>query len=292
MKHVLDRRSFLTSLTAATLFQRLSAAEVGLRVASLDWALAETMIALGQKPIAIVAAGDWDRFVVEPPLPSGVVDLGLQQEINFELLASLKPDLILTSPFLQDADPILEKIGATLKLSIFEKGTKPLAQPKELMRILGERLGRAEAARNFLEKAEETFESHRSRIASLRPLPVLLVNFIDARHVRVYGGAGLYQNVLDRIGVVNAWTGETNYWGYSTVGIEKLATTKNLRLIAFEPIQPDARPTLDRSPLWSRLPFVKAGQVSILPSVLMFGAMPSALRFARLLVDHLEAVSK
>jgi iron complex transport system substrate-binding protein len=292
MKPVLDRRSFLTSLTAATLSQRLSAAEVGLRVASLDWALAETMIALGQKPIAIVAAGDWDRFVVEPPLPSGVVDLGLQQEINFELLASLKPDLILTSPFLQDADPILEKIGATLKLSIFEKGTKPLAQPKELMRILGERLARAEAARNFLGKAEETFESHRSRIASLRPLPVLLVNFIDARHVRVYGGAGLYQNVLDRIGVVNAWTAETNYWGYSTVGIEKLATTKNLRLIAFEPIQPDARPTLERSPLWSRLPFVKAGQVSVLPSVLMFGAMPSALRFARLLVDHLETVSK
>jgi ABC-type Fe3+-hydroxamate transport system substrate-binding protein len=292
MKPVLDRRSFLTSLTAATLSQRLSAAEVGLRVASLDWALAETMIALGQKPIAIVAAGDWDRFVVEPPLPSGVVDLGLQQEINFELLASLKPDLILTSPFLQDADPILDKIGATLKLSIFEKGTKPLAQPKELMRILGERLARAEAARNFLGKAEETFESHRSRIASLRPLPVLLVNFIDARHVRVYGGAGLYQNVLDRIGVVNAWTAETNYWGYSTVGIEKLATTKNLRLIAFEPIQPDARPTLERSPLWSRLPFVKAGQVSVLPSVLMFGAMPSALRFARLLVDHLETVSK
>jgi iron complex transport system substrate-binding protein len=292
MKHRLDRRRFLSSLTAASVFQGLAAAEVGLRVASLDWALAETMIALGQKPIAIVAASDWDRFVVEPPLPSGVVDLGLQQEINFELLASLKPDLILTSPFLQDADPLLEKIGATLKLSIFEKGTKPLAQPKELMRILGDRLGRAEAARNFLGKAEETFESYRSRIASLSSLPVLLVNFIDARHVRVYGGAGLYQNVLDRIGVVNAWTAETNYWGYSTVGIEKLATTKNLRLIAFEPIQPDARPTLERSPLWSRLPFVQAGHVSVLPSVLMFGAMPSALRFARLLVDHLEAVSK
>jgi iron complex transport system substrate-binding protein len=292
MKHRLDRRRFLSSLTAASVFQGLAGAEVGLRVASLDWALAETMIALGQKPIAIVAASDWDRFVVEPPLPSGVVDLGLQQEINFELLASLKPDLILTSPFLQDADPLLEKIGATLKLSIFEKGTKPLAQPKELMRILGDRLGRAEAARNFLGKAEEAFESYRSRIASLNPLPVLLVNFIDARHVRVYGGAGLYQNVLDRIGVVNAWTAETNYWGYSTVGIEKLATTKNLRLIAFEPIQPDARPTLERSPLWSRLPFVQAGHVSVLPSVLMFGAMPSALRFARLLVDHLEAVSK
>src|SRR5580700_5131183 len=158
MKLPVDRRRFLSTLTMATVLSRFAWSEPGLRVASLDWALAETMLAIGQEPIAIVAASDWDRFVVEPPLPYGVVDLGLQQEINFELLASLKPDLILTSPFLQDADPILQKIGATLKLSIFEKGTKPLAQPKELMRILGERLGRAEAARNFLAKAEETFE--------------------------------------------------------------------------------------------------------------------------------------
>jgi ferric hydroxamate transport system substrate-binding protein len=292
MKLSLDRRRFLSSLTAATLLQRLAAADVRLRVASLDWALAETMIALGQKPIAIVAASDWDRFVVEPPLPSGVADLGLQQEINFELLASLKPDLILTSPFVQDAEPILEKIGNTLRLSIFEKGTKPLAQPLLLTKTLGERLGCADAAGAFLAAAEQLLDSYRTRVAALHPLPVLLVNFIDARHVRVYGGAGLYQNVLDRIGVVNAWAGETNYWGYSTVGIEKLATPKNLRLIAFEPIQPDARPTLQRSPLWSRLPFVEAGQVSVLPSVFMFGAMPSALRFARLLVERLEAVSK
>lgn len=261
-------------------------------MAALDWALAETMLALGHPPIAIVAASDWNRFVVEPPLPSGVVDLGLHPEINFELLASLRPDLILTSPFVQDLEPVVRKIADTLRLSIFEPGTVPLAQPRVLTRTLGARLGRAAAAERFLADAEHRLDRHRARVKALDPRPVLLVTFVDARHVRVYGGAGLYQNVLDRIGLVNAWTGETNYWGYATVGIERLATDRDLRLIAFEPIPPDAAPTLRRSPLWARLPFVQAGHVSMLPSVLMFGAMPSALRFARLLVEHLERLSR
>lgn len=250
------------------------------------------MIALGHHPIAIVAASDWNRFVVEPPLSPGIADLGLQPEINFELLASLQPDLILTSPFVQRLEPVLQRIAPIARFSIFEPGAIPLAQPRTLTRSLGERLNRVDEADSILATADRMFDLYRTRIRAITPPPVLLVNFIDARHVRVYGGAGLYQNVLDRIGVSNAWTGTTNYWGYSTIGIEKLATTTDLQLVAFEPIPPDTRPTLARSPIWSRLPFVRAGHVAVLPSVLMFGAMPSALRFARLLVEHLERVSR
>jgi hypothetical protein len=94
-----NRRQFITNLAALPILSQRAANRCGLRVAAMDWALAETMIALGHRPIAIVAANDWNRFVVEPSLPAGIVDLGLQPEINFELLASLDPDLILTSPF-------------------------------------------------------------------------------------------------------------------------------------------------------------------------------------------------
>jgi ferric hydroxamate transport system substrate-binding protein len=288
----LDRRQFLASLALSPFLPRLAGDKTTLRVASLDWALAETMFALGHKPIAILDAASWNKFVVEPPLPPGVADLGLSTEINFELLASLKPDLILTSPFVQELTPSLRRIGETLSLSVFEPASAPFAQQRALTRTLGERLGSSETAENYLAGAEQIFDSYRARITALHPLPVLLVNFMDGRHVRVCGGSGLYQNVLDRIGVTNSWTGETNYWGYSTVGIEKLATGQNLRLIAFEPIPADTYPTLQRSPLWSQLPFVKAGHVSVLPTVLMFGALPSALRFARLLVEHLESLPK
>jgi len=291
----LDRRQFLARLAISPLLSLLPALAVdktALRVASLDWALAETMLALGHNPIAIVDAASWNKFVVEPLLPAGIIDLGLSTEINFELLAALKPDLILTSPFVQELEPALQRIGQTLDLSVFEKSAVPFAQQQVLTHTLAERLGRSEVASAFLAGAEKQFDSYRARISALHPLPVLLLNFMDGRHVRVYGGSGLYQNVLERIGVSNAWTGETNYWGYSTVGIEKLATSQNLRLIAFEPIPPDTQPTLARSPLWSQLPFVKARQVSVLPPVLMFGAIPSALRFARLIIELLEGLKK
>jgi iron complex transport system substrate-binding protein len=283
---VVNRRRFLASLSALPWLASRSTLASALRVAALDWALAETMIALGHNPIAIVAASDWNRFVVEPQLPAGIADLGLQPEINFELLASLAPDLILTSPFLQDLEPGLRRIATTLRLSIFEPGKTPLAQPRALMRLLGERLGRVDVAEAYLAKAEQTFDDYRTRIQARPPRPLLLVSFLDSRHVRVYGGAGLYQNVLDRIGLSNAWTADTNYWGYSTVGIERLATTHDVELITFEPVLPDIQATLQHSPLWTKLPFVQAGRTTTLPSVLMFGAMPSALRFARLLVGH------
>ncbi len=284
------RRRIAAGAVLATLLPRAMAARASLRVACLDWALTETLLALGRPPIAIVAAADWRRFAAMPPLPDTVADLGLQPEINFELLAMLRPDLILTSPFVAHLEPTLERIARTLRISIFEKGDVPLAQPRAIARILGERLDCVNEARRFLVDAERRFDEYRERLGRLHVPPLLLVNFMDGRHVRVYGGAGLYQNVLDRIGLSNAWNGDTNYWGYATVGIERLAIAKKLRLIAFEPIPPDAVPTLQRSPLWSRLPFVKGGQVSVLPPVLMFGAMPSALRFADLLVGHLEGL--
>jgi len=279
-------------LAALWLVPREADASTNLRVASMDWALTETMLALGRKPLAIVAAVDWRRFVVEPALPAGVADLGLQQEINLELLASLEPNLILSSPFLANLEPALQRIAKTVSLSIFEKAALPLSQPRVLAEKLGLLLDCEAAARRYLALAEQKFDEYRKRVAGLGTRPVLLVNFIDARHVRVYGGSGLFQNVLDRLGVVNAWTGATNYWGFSTLGIEQLATDKDLRLITFEPIPADALPTLERSPLWSMLPFVRAKRVSVLPAVFMFGAMPSALRFARLLVAALEGTSR
>jgi ABC-type Fe3+-hydroxamate transport system substrate-binding protein len=281
------RREFLACLALSPIAPPLAGAAAGRpRVAVLDWALMETMLAIGHPPIAVVAASDWNRSDIGPRLPAGVADLGLSPEINFELLASLKPDLIVMSPFVEQLEPVLKRIAPTWNLSVFEPAATPLQHQRELTRMLGARLGRADDAERYVADAERRLDEIRRHFAARPKRPVLLVNFIDARHVRVYGGSGLYQNVLDRIGLVNAWTRQTNYWGYATLGIERLATTSDLQLIAFDPIPADAQSTLARSPLWTELPFVKAGRFSILPSVLMFGALPSALRLARLLDEH------
>ena len=72
-------------------------------VVSLDYGLASTMLALGSVPRAIAALRNWPEWVVEPSMPPDVVDVGTTSEINLEVLTSLRPSLILSTPFLATA---------------------------------------------------------------------------------------------------------------------------------------------------------------------------------------------
>ncbi len=118
--------------------------------------------------------------------------------------------------------------------------------------------------------------------------PLILASFIDARHLRVYGGAGICQQVLDRLGLKNAWPGNVSYWGYATVGVEALAVLGDVHMVVFEPIPAETEATLRRSPLWRRLPFVEAGRFTVLPPILVFGGLPAALHIAELLSSEVS----
>jgi iron complex transport system substrate-binding protein len=257
-------------------------------VVVFDWALAETMIVLGTAPLGVVGAGDWARFVVTPPLSAQTADLGLQQDINFELVAGLHPDLILTSPFLEHLEPQLRRIAPVLNLSIYQDNAAPLALRRSVTTALAQRIGKEREAERYLADADTAFDAARSRLAALGPPPLLIVSFIDARHVRIYGGASLFQNVLSRLGLPNAWRRDVGSFGYATVGVEDLAQAPDCHVVSFDPLPPDVRPALARSTLWASLPFVRAGRLSFLAPTQPFGGMPAALRFTRLLVAALE----
>lgn len=289
----MSRRSLLLGACALPLATAAKAAPAPLRIAALDYGIATTLLALGIVPVGVAAAADWSTWVVEPALPPSVVDLGSDLEVNLEVLASLSPDLILTTPYLAALTPTLERIAPVMMLTIYADGADPLPRAIAGTRKLGGRLGAGNEVDTFLADAERFFDVHAHRLAQLEPRPLALVNFMDARHVRIYGRHSLYADVMERVGVDNAWTGPTNYWGFQTIAIEELARVpEESRLIAFEPLPPDVRPTLDRSPLWKRLPFVASDRVSTLPGVLMFGMVPSAMRFAALIADHLEALAE
>ncbi|MBM7046478.1 iron-siderophore ABC transporter substrate-binding protein [Rhizobium lusitanum] len=291
----LSRRNALLAAAALLAIPRAgyAGAAVSGPIASLDYGLASTLLALGVTPAAIASLADWDRWVVEPKMPAGVVDLGTTNEINLEILASLKPALILTTPYLAPLKPRLEAISPIMELTIYAEGGEALQRSIEATRLLAAAIGRQQQAEDFLTQSEQFFDDCASRVNKLKPPPLTLVNFVDQRHARIYGGTGLYQNVMTRIGLRNAWTGTGNFWGFETIGLEQLATLdQSLRLIAFEPlIPPNILDNLQDSPLWTSLPFVQAGRVSVLPGTLMFGMVQEAERFARILLDHLEKLA-
>jgi iron complex transport system substrate-binding protein len=114
---------------------------------------------------------------------------------------------------------------------------------------------------------------------------------MDARHVRIYGSPGLFHDVLERIGLANAWTERSSEWGLQTVAIEELSRIESAdaRLIAFDPVPPDVLPRLRRSPLWQSLPIARPGHFHVLPPALMFGMVNEAMRFAGLVTRLMES---
>jgi len=287
-----SRRSFLQYATAAAVIPApLFAQTAGARIVSLDYGLASTLLSLGLTPTGISDLADWDRWVVEPAMPTSVVDIGSSFEVDFEILIALKPDIILTTPYLDELLPRLQSVAKVVRLEIFTPESGPvLPAAIAATRKLAVELGCVQEAEAFLAKSDAFFETCRSRLAGRNPPPVALVNFMDARHARIYSNPGLFHNALERIGVRNAWTRGSNYWGFETIGIEDLSTITDphARLIAFDPVPPDVFPKLAQSPLWNGLPFARPGHLSILPPALMFGMVNEAMRFAGLLTDLLE----
>lgn len=290
------RRGFLAAASCALLAPSallaplpLRAAGLPARIVSLDYGLAETLLAMGVTPVAIAEADEWTTWVVDPPLPAGVINLGAALEANIELLHALRPDLILTSPYLARIRPMLERIARTETFAINtpEAGT-PYERSVAATRRLGGMLGRETEAEALIGASAALMTAMRERLAPQADAPLLVVNFMDTRHVRIYGAKSLFNDVIERCGLANGWRGETNYWGFATVGIEQLADVESGRLIYLEPIAPDVLAALARSPLWNSLSFVRAGRVHRMPPALMFGMLPSAMRFARLLNDTLS----
>jgi ferric hydroxamate transport system substrate-binding protein len=286
-----SRRAVLGAALAApfAVGLRPARAERALRVVALDYVLAEQLIALGAPPIAVTDTGEWSKWVVEPPLPTGTVDVGTGLAPNIEVLAALKPDLVLTTDFTSMAEAQIRRFAAVERFSLFSEGGSPLPKATEAMRRMGTLLGLEGRANDYLAETERFFAAAAGHAARFRDMPVLMLSFLDPRHARIYARPGLQQDVFDRLGLANAWQGEGNVWGFATAGIERLAEVGDARVFA-DYMPDDVRAVLERSPLWRELPVVRraGGAIPVMPQVLPFGGVPSARRLARLVLETLE----
>ncbi|MET3598410.1 iron-siderophore ABC transporter substrate-binding protein [Martelella mangrovi] len=289
---IIRRRALLSLLPAALLAPAFSSRAATPRtIACLDYAGASTLLALGVTPAAVASLDGWAQWVGAPAMPEGVADLGSSWEISFEVLAGLKPDLILTTPFLSHLTPRLEPYAPVLSLDVYGPSGGPvLENAAAATRLLGKTVDRAGEAESFLEKAEAIFDDCAERLGKRALPPVAVISFLDERHVRVYSSPGLYDAVLSRLGLANAWQGEANYWGYETVSVADLARIgdPSTRLVIVEPLADDILPRLEHSPLWRALPFVAPERRVMLPPVLLFGMVNEAIRFATLLTEAME----
>ncbi len=276
-----------TGLTAAPAGAPVAESSAAERIAVIDWGLAETLLGIGVIPLAVADIDNYRRWVSEPVLPDAVHDLGLRTEPNLELLAQLDPALILITPQFEGLRDKLEQIAPVKSLSIYRPESDPYENAVDVTRELGELTAHQAEAEALIAELNAQQAALRQRLKDQPQSPLLMVSFIDDRHVRVSGGSSLFTAVLQRLGLTNAWAGTDNYWGYAQVGIEQLATQPEAVLIKLLPMPLDAERALGRSVLWQAMPFVRAGRVHAFAPTWQYGGLPSAQRFTRLLEETL-----
>lgn len=255
--------------------------------ATLDWTIAETLLAIDAPVSSVAQQSDYHQWVGEPRIPESTTDMGLRTQPNLELLAQAPPEQTLISPMFSGLTPRLERIAPVTSFALYSPGTDTWQEMQTLTRQLGELTEHQPQAEALIAETQALMTTLReSRPASP---PLLMVQFMDARHVRVFGENSLYNAVLEQLELPNAWDQSTNAWGFSLVGIEALAAHPDAQLVVVEPLPTGVEEPLTKSGLWQHLPSVREDRVITLSPVWSFGALPSAQRFARTLVTALEA---
>lgn len=257
------------------------------RIATVDWTVAETLLALGVTPLAMGDVESYRAWVGEPRLPAEVVDIGLRMQPNRELLAELKPDLILISPLMASLEPTLSQIAPVQSIALYEPGTDLWQRLHEATLTIAALVGKTAEAERQLAALDRDLARMKGQLPSDLP-PLLLVQFIDERHVRVFGRHSLFEAVMTRLGLRNAWQGETNAWGFAVVSLEQFLALPEASLVVVDPIPVGVSERLQEPGLWRHLPLVKQGKVMHLPAVWSFGGLLAARRFASLLSDALQ----
>lgn len=280
----LTRRQFSAALASALAPGTISAAPAKPRIAVLDWGWAESLLALGLQPVAVAEAPLYGDRVVLPALSLGTIDLGLRSWPNMELLRSLKPDLILSQAGYGVSQARLNEIAPTLALPLYSAERKPLIAAERALKEIAARTGRQQAATDYLQRADARFKEIAAGVGTYDRRPLLIIKFTDDRLIDIYGAGGLFDDVLKRLGLANAFDGPTNNWGFATTGLDAIARYPEARVIIVEPGPPG--PFL-HSALWQSLPAVRHGHMTMIPPTWVFGAFPSAMRFAEVIREGL-----
>jgi ferric hydroxamate transport system substrate-binding protein len=281
-----SRRQFLAGTAVMLSAPALLRAADNPRVATLDWALLETLLAIGANVVAGTELRQFREVAVTPAIPDDVADLGLRGTPNFEVLRFARPELIFSSNFYAWADALMQPIAPVESHAIYKPGESPYVLAEQATIAIGERLHLA-AAKQLTEELAQKLDRHKAAFAAGDGRPVIPINLGDARHFRVFGSDSMFGEVLKRVGLTNAWKGATSYSAAAPVGIETLASIPDAWIVMIPPHPADAIATLSTSAFWNALPAVREKRVLVLGSINPYGALPAAMRFADLLQEGL-----
>ncbi|WP_295898785.1 iron-siderophore ABC transporter substrate-binding protein [uncultured Vibrio sp.] len=259
------------------------------KVVALDWVLTETVLSLGVELKGVADTKGYQQWVVEPSLSSDVIDVGSRREPNLELLTDIKPDVILISKHMAAAYEQLNKIAPVVVYSVYSEKKQPLASAKSITSSLGTLFDKEQRAEQVIKQTNQRLAANGKKVAAAGKAekPLLFARFINDKTLRVHSQGSLAQDTIDAMGLKNDWDEQTNLWGFTTAGTEKLAEHQQANVMIFGPLKREERKKITQSPLWQALEFTRTDSVYELPAIWTFGGLIAAQRFSNHITEQL-----
>lgn len=270
------------------------------RVVVLEWTYAEDLLAVGVQPVGVADVEGYTTWLnVEPALSDDVADVGTRQEPSLESIAALEPDLIIGIQFRHE--PIyddLSSIAPTLLFNPYPEDPSfgQLDEMRQTFLAIAEAVGRTAEAEQVLSDLDASFEEAASALeeAGAAGTPFLLVQAFtsqDQPQMRVFTDTSMASQIMERIGLENAWEGEFDPYGFNTVGVEALTTVDDASF--FYVVQSDDDVFANQwaeNPVWQSLAFVQEGRTYPLGGdTWLFGGPLSSQLIAEKIVDALAS---
>ena len=271
-----SRRKFLTTAAISALVAACTTTPVNqqnsstltttpTRIVALEWVYVEDLLALGIQPVGVADIDGYQEYVnIEPKLADNVVNVGTRQEPSLEAIAKLAPDLIIGVEFRHRS--ILQPLSAIAPTQLYPQpeGENQLATVTQTFEAIATAVNRQDAAATVLQQMQNTFQSATAQLEAINLLndSFVLAHFVPGTpQPRLFTNQALAVQILTQIGLNNAWAGGVNQYGFSTVGLEELATVQQANFLYIAAADDPQWQKWQRSPVWQELEFVKQNRL-------------------------------
>ena len=263
------------------------------RVAALNWDIAEQVIELGVTPVAVPDIAGYSDWVVQPAIPDGVADIGTRTEPNFSALKKLNPDVILIASPQKDLQERFSEIAPVLYYQTYSEQHSNAAAAIENFKKIAQLLGKEEQANNKLAAMDARIAVLKAELAKAYPddkPKVTSFRFASTTSVYIYGNNSIPQYALEQLGFENAMDLPASQWGISQKRMTELKKVKSGIALYFEPFPYQDK--LNQSPIWKSMPFVRNGQFSPVEASWSYGGAMSILYNAEAMAQSLLALAE
>ncbi|MFJ5262378.1 ABC transporter substrate-binding protein [Streptomyces sp. NPDC088387] len=290
--------------TAAITLTDGSGAEVKLdgpakKVVGTEWNVVEHLITLGVDPVGVADVKGYTAWDSAVPLKNGPKDIGTRGEPSMDTIASLEPDLIVSTTDMPAAAlKQLREVAPVLEVRSADSADQ-IGQMTKNLDLIAEATGTTDRAEQVKKDFDAKIAEGKKALtdAGLDGTGIAFADGYVASNqvsIRPYTSGSLLGAVNEEIGLKNAWKveGDKDY-GLGATDVEGLTELGADTQFAYIGNKDDATSNpfgkeLADNSVWKSLPFVNSGDVHRLPDgIWMFGGQESMSAYVDALVAAL-----